>query len=59
MPAFDMEPSAEQTSDKTSEAGVGSKACAKPGANTPTSMATKIIQVARRSLDREDNMQPV
>jgi len=59
MPAFAPEPSAEQTSDKTSEAGVGSKACAKAGANTPTSMATKIIQVPPRSLDRRDFIQTV
>jgi hypothetical protein len=59
MPAFSPEPCAEQTSDKTREAGVGSKACANAGASTPTSMASRIIQVPWRCLDRKDIMQSV
>jgi hypothetical protein len=59
MPAFGPGPCAEQTSDHTSEAGIGSKACAKAGASTPTSMASRIIQIPWCCLDRKNLMQAV
>jgi hypothetical protein len=57
--ALGSKPSAEQTSDKTREAGDGAQACAKAGANTPTSIATSTTQAPRRSLNRRLIMEAV